>query len=123
MDVLGEGVLLLGNVHGEGDLLLGGVLAGVLFIGLGRELLPELEKEENDLDLFLPLPAGPQSAEASLAPADKVVLLEDGLGSSSGFLLLGRGFSVKSSRFGVGFFPVMVFLMSFFSTPASGWPG
>ena len=93
-EVLGEGDLLLGGVHGEGDLLLAGVLAGVLLLGLGGELLPEPELgllllEEMDLDLFLTLLAGLRSAEASVAPAAVVVLLEDGVGSSASFLLLG----------------------------------
>ena len=73
---------------------LGGVLSGVLLLGLGGELLPEPELgllllEEMDLDLFLTLLAGLRSAEASVAPAAVVVLLEDGVGSSASFLLLG----------------------------------
>ena len=48
---------------------LGGVLSGVLLLGLGGELLPDLEQEEIDLDIFLPLLARLWSAEASLGPA------------------------------------------------------
>ena len=72
-------LLLIEEVLGEGNLLLVGVLAGVLLLGLGGELLPEFElgllvREEIDLDLFLPLLAGLWSAEACLVTAEDIAI-------------------------------------------------
>jgi hypothetical protein len=81
---------LLEDVFGGDVLLLGCVLAIVLLLEICLDLLPELEQEELDLDLFLPPPAGSRSAEAAV---NELLLLEDGVGSTAGVLSIGGKYS------------------------------